>query len=496
MAAADTLLPGEFSRPGRRLLAAAASAAFYFLLAWFLWSFALSVGDRHLRLGFIAALGFLGAWRYGWLLLNLIRATTYRLVKFPALRARAAALPDARAFPADLFLIIPTYREQPWVTRRMLTSVLREAETIPSRIHLFMATGGPGEDAIIRDELARHHVPARVNVEFLRQNGKRDGMAASLRRAARHAGPDAIVALMDGDSVLGPGLLRKSLPFFALLPKLGGLTTNNIAVTRGPGWYRQWYALRFALRSRYMCATSLGGRILTLTGRFSLVRGSVAFSREFIDRIEADAIDHWLHGRIEFKTGDDKSTWFTLLKQGWQMIYVPDAWIYCMENAGDTPFVDSIAKMRRWFGNMLRNNGRALALGPDRTGLFAWFSLLDQRISMWTSLVLPTTAILLAIFSTPLVLLYAMVWVLITRCAYLCLLALEGHRMSPLDLPLLLYQQWVGSLVKIQTLSDLRRQKWATARGDHHAEKVDWLAHLQTTAWLGLYALAIAWVML
>jgi len=480
-----------------RLLEAAGSALIYFSLAWFLWEFALRVGDRHVRLGFIAALGTLGIWRYGWLLVNLGRAACYRLVVFPAVRARANALDDTQAFPSQVHFIIPSYREQPWVTRRMLASVVREAATIPSHSRLYVATGGEDEDAVVRTEISALPANNRLSLHLLRQDGKRSGMARALRTAAHDSTEtDCLVVLMDGDTVLGPGLLRRSLPLFALDAQLGGLTTNNLAVTRGPAWYRQWYALRFALRNRYMCSTALGGKVLTLTGRFSVVRGAVAFGTEFIDRVENDFIDHWLHGRIDFKTGDDKSTWFTLLRQGWRMTYVPDAFIHCMENAGARPLVESAGKMRRWFGNMLRNNGRALSLGPARTGLFTWLSLLDQRISMWTSLVLPTTAVLLAVLVSPVVLLYALIWVLITRFAYLCVLALEGHRMSVLDVPLLLYQQWFGSLIKIQTLANLRRQKWAAARGDQAGELRDWLAHFQTALWLVCYVLIVAWMAL
>ncbi len=490
--------PAERISRFRHFTETAASALIYFSLAWFLWEFALGVGDRHVRLGFVAALGTLGAWRYGWLLLNLARAAYYRLVVFPATRARAEALPETRAFPAQVHFIIPTYREQPWVTRRMLASVIREAATIPSRVHLYAATGGEDEDAVVRTAFEQGRPGAGVSLELMRQDGKRSGMALALRAAARAHGADgeSLVVLMDGDTVLGPGLLRKSLPLFALSRRLGGLTTNNVAVTRGPAWYRQWYALRFALRNRYMCSVALAGKVLTLTGRFSVVRGGIAFGEEFIGRVESDFVEHWLHGRIDFKTGDDKSTWFTLLRQGWQMTYVPDAWIYCMEDAGRQPLRESVGKMRRWFGNMLRNNGRALALGPAHTGLFTWLSLLDQRISMWTSLALPTTAILLAVLVSPVSLLYFVIWVLITRFAYLCALALEGHRIGTFDLPLLLYQQWVGSLIKIQTLNNLRLQRWTTSRGGQNEVRVDWLSHLQTALWLGFYVLIVAWMVL
>jgi glycosyltransferase Alg8 len=196
------------------------------------------------------------------------------------------------------------------------------------------------------------------------------------------------------------------------------------------------------------------------------------------------------------KTGDDKSSWFCLLSQGWEMLYVPDAWIYCMENAGPQPMRESIGKMRRWFGNMLRTNGRALALGPRRVGFFAWLLLLDQRVSMWTSLVMPTTCVLLAIAISPVIPLYFLIWILLSRLIYLFSLVLEGHSLSPTDLPLLLYQQWVGSFVKIQAMSDLRKQRWGAARGDDASGSSVIFARMQTGLWLACFILLVAAIVL
>ena len=67
--------------------------------------------------------------------------------------------------------------------------------------------------------------------------------------------------------------------------------------------------------------------------------------------------------------------------------------------------------MRRWFGNMLRTNGRALALSPTRIGPFAWWSILDQRVSMWTTLTAPVGIVLFSVFVDPLI-----------AVAYICLL--------------------------------------------------------------------------
>ncbi len=440
-------------------------------------------------------LGFVGIARYGWLAINLVRAFLYRFHAFPGLREAASRLPDP--FPERVHFIIPTYKEKPWVTRVMLESIVRESARIPSRVDLYITTGGPDEDEVMRRVLESCPDNDRMRVYLMRQSGKRSGMAYALRAVARNnpGHTDGIVVLMDGDTLMGPDILVKTLPFFRLLPRLGGLTTNSVSSTVGPQWYRDWYTIRFALRNRYMCSVSLSHKILTLTGRFSLIRSSLATSRSFIERLERDFTEDWTYGRIDFKTGDDKSTWYELLKDGWDMLYVPDATIYSLENASSTPVSESIGKMRRWFGNMLRNNGRAIALGPVRTGVFPWFSLLDQRISMWTSLVLPLSIPFMLIKGDLSVFFFLLIWILGTRSAYLIALGFEGHRPRVSDLALLLFQQWVGSFIKIQTFSDLRRQKWGAARGDARTDS-SFFGHLQTAIWLLIFILALAWLIL
>ena len=102
-------------------------------------------------------------------------------------------------------------------------------------------------------------------------------------------------------------------------------------------------------------------------------------------------------GRFVFLPADDKSTWFWLLKNGYQMIYLPDIIVTTVEQPPSERFVTAAAMlMTRWFGNMLRTNARALRLGPSRTGWFVWWSVLDQRLSMWTCL----TGLVIALLAT------------------------------------------------------------------------------------------------
>src|SRR5262249_46786459 len=114
--------------------------------------------------------------------------------------------------------------------------------------------------------------------------GKRDALAQGFRSIAADA-PDAraVVAVVDGDSVLRPGILRQTAPYFSLLPRVGALTTNEFCRVEGGTWFTQWHRLRFAQRHLNMCSMALSRRVLTLTGRMSLFRASVVTHPEFID---------------------------------------------------------------------------------------------------------------------------------------------------------------------------------------------------------------------
>ena len=58
--------------------------------------------------------------------------------------------------------------------------------------------------------------------------GKRDGLARALRAISLQApATGAVVLVVDGDTILPPGCLARTLPFFRLLPDLAALTTDE-----------------------------------------------------------------------------------------------------------------------------------------------------------------------------------------------------------------------------------------------------------------------------
>jgi len=450
-----------------RLLRAIPIVAFYFALAFMIYIY-LPDRAREIPLESLAVLGLIGMWRYLWLITHCIRATIYEYLAYPRMQFRASQIPEDEKYPDRMFFLIPTFKEKEKVTRKMLQSVLSELAAIPSQATIIVNAGAPDEDDIFREVFADFPNTDNIEMIFVRQQGgKRQGMADSLYALADlNIGDSDVLALMDGDTVLGRGILDKCLPLFALYPKVDAITTDNISVTEGNWLYRKWYTLRFSMRHRYMKSLSLSKQLQVLTGRFSLFRARECIKPEFIANLENDRIKHWLHGEIKFVTGDDKSTWYTLLKQGSQMLYVPDAIIYCMEDSGPEPVRMSIKKMHRWFGNMLRNNGRAIGLGLGCQSPFVWWCHVDQRLSMFTSLLGPVSALWACIWLSWYYLLVYAIIVLVVRTLYLVILILEGHRLSFVDIPMLLYTQWIGSIVKIYTLFHLHQQKWDSHRTD------------------------------
>ncbi len=414
-------------------------------------------------------LGLFGLWRYGWQVIHLIRHWIYMRRVFPRLRAEADSHPHP--WPGNLYVVVPSFREMPEVSEQVFRSIVRELSSLPCQVILVANVGSKEEMRLISGVVSSEPGGSRIELKLMLQHrGKRQAIGQALRTVARMANDPFrhsdserdLCVLMDGDSLLGKGTFKKCIPFFASNPRLGALSTNNRALPLDVNTVlHDWYNLKFAQRHHVFASHSLSRRVLTLTGRCSMFRMSAIMNEEFIDTVENDHVEHWLFGRIPFLMGDDKSTWYMLLRKGWEMLYVPDAMVWAIEERNGYFFPTSVSLMHRWFGNMLRTNGRALAVGPKPMGFFIWWCILDQRFTVWTPLVGPISAILLAMANTPYFILFYVIWAIITRLTMLWFYVLEGSPMQILHLPLMLYNQWWGSIIKIRCLHNLARQHWS-----------------------------------
>jgi len=417
-------------------------------------------------------LGGIGLWRYSWWMIHVIRSIIYGNFVYPHRSKMAAKLWNSGWRPKQLFFMMTTFNEVRTITEKVLQTILTECDEINIPTKLFVGTGSQYDEDIIENFFQDKKISYLFEVIMVRQiqPGKRYAIGETLR-AIQSDGltlNDPVI-FMDGDTYFMPGCLRKCLPFFELYPKMQALTTYEQAVIlNGPLWMKKWLEMRFAQRDFTMQSYALSNKIMTLTGRMSIFRGKHVLEKSFVDVIENDHLDHWLWGNFRFLSGDDKSTWYYLLKAGAQMMYVPDATTITIENITGNSLDRMIENLRRWCGNTLRNGQRAINLGPRKVGFFIWWCLIDQRISIWTMLVGHMIILLLCFTKTPAFLLVAILWIAFSRLCTSMVLYYYAKKID-ISFPLILYfNQLLSAVIKVYILFRLPRQKWKN-RGDQRA---------------------------
>jgi len=396
---------------------------------------------------FIFLVGAVGIWRYSMGATHFIRGMIFLYLVYPYLRRKVQKLGKA-ADPSHVYLMVTSFRIDALTTAQVYSSVIREAIDCGFPTTVVCSLVEKSDELLVKSLWAKYNPPGHVTLDIVRiaGTGKRDGLAYGFRAISRMLPDDnAVVAVIDGDTVLAEGVVRKTVPWFKLYPNVGGLTTNEFCEVRGGYIMSEWHKLRFAQRHINMCSMALSKRVLTMTGRMSMFRASVVTNPEFIADVESDSLMHWRLGRFKFLTGDDKSSWFSLMRLGYDTFYVPDAAINTVEHPPEKSFVKASRKlMYRWYGNNLRQNSRALGLGLKRLGLFTSIVLLDQRVSMWTSLLGLTVAVIASFkFGLQFLLVY-LLWIGITRLILTIMLLCSGHNVGP-AYPLILYYNQISA---------------------------------------------------
>ncbi len=420
---------------------------------------------------FVFAIGLIAVWRVSWWALMVLRAGYYSRVVFPRLRQRADNIWQQGWRPDNLHFMMTTFREDREITEYVVRSIVAQVRELGCPATLWLGSGDPSDEKIIISLLKTICDDVDLKLKIVRQNqpGKRMAIGLVLRAMSR-AGirSDDMVVFMDGDFILAPGAIRNCLTLFASDPELQAVTTDEDVICRGPRWIQSMLAMRFAQRRIAMSSHAVSGRVLTLTGRMSVFRARHVVTNEFIRLVEADYLQHWLWGNFRFLSGDDKSTWFYLLKHNARMLYVPDAMGYTVEIIRGNGLDRMVQNFRRWSGNMLRNGSRAIALGPGKMPLFIWWTLIDQRIIMWTTLIGPTLVLFISTLYEGTFLLSYLLYLAFTRMIF-SLVLFHYARKVDLSFPLLLYfNQVINAAVKVYALFRLAKQRWAN-RGNQKA---------------------------
>ncbi|GHU21770.1 mannuronan synthase [Betaproteobacteria bacterium] len=412
---------------------------------------------------FLLLLGVVGIWRYSMGALHFLRGIFFLYLVYPYYRRKLRKL-GAATDPSHVFLMVTSFRIDALTTAMVYRSVIEDAIACGYPATVVCSIVERSDEQLIKALWEKYAPPERISLIFVRiaGTGKRDGLASGFRAISRRL-PDenAVVAVIDGDSILAPGVIKRTVPWFKLFPNVGGLTTNEFCEVRGGYIMSEWHKLRFAQRHLNMCSMALSKRVLTMTGRMSVFRADVVTNPQFISDVESDHLEHWRLGRFRFLTGDDKSSWYSLMRLGYDTFYVPDAAILTVEHPPDKNFFRASRKlMFRWYGNNLRQNSRALRLGRGRLGFFARLVLFDQRVSMWTCLLGLTVAIIASLKYGVIFLLIYLLWIGITRLGLSLLLVVTGHPVGPAYPLILYYNQIVGAVMKIYVFFRLDRQSW------------------------------------
>lgn len=413
---------------------------------------------------FVFIIGGLAIWRYSWGLTHYLRSLYYRKILFPKWRKTVRGNTDA-LMPSKIYLVMTSFRIETETSCQVVRAAVEEAINCGVETTIIASIVELADEFLYKEIFNSFNPPPHVTLKIVRiaGTGKRDALAQGFRAVSRDMPPaDAVVAVIDGDSMLSAGLLRQSTPFFKLLPEIGALTTDEECILEGHSQLmKSWHDMRFAQRQIVMSSLAASKRVMTLTGRMSIFRADVITHPEFIHHMTNDHLDHWRLGRFKFLTGDDKSSLYWLLERGYAQIYLPDVIVETIEDPPSPHFIKASTQlMFRWFGNMLRTNARVIKLGPKRMPFFVWWAFVDQRLSMWTSLTGPVFVTLLSLkYGFVYWWVYA-VWIAFTRWV-MTLMLLTARPVLSWYYPFLIYfNQIYGALVKTYVVFRLDRQSW------------------------------------
>ena len=422
---------------------------------------------------FMVSMGLLGLWRWTWGGYHLLRAYVYTRVIFPVIRRRAEADPATQG--RHVAVVLLSWKIGDRMNAAVFTNLFKDIQDYSGHGTVVAAISSQQDIEVISFVHRQIDHDGHIRLAFVMQDGtgKRSAMADALAKL-RDMGvpPDCPGILMDGDTLVQPGLLRQTVPILLHQPKVGALTVDNTPLVSGAMIDREWYRLRMAQRHITMSSMAVSGKVLVLTGRWSMFRTQILTHPNFAATLLEDVIYHPRLGRITMLTGDDKSSWRWVVENGWDVTYVPDAVIYCLEALPGKGFLaDTWGLQKRWFGNMVRGGIKALPLGPKKLGWFTYLALIDQKISMWTPLFGVIFFALASLLHDAAFIAVFLLWIALTRTLHSGLVGLIARRWHPVFPLLTYYGQIGGSLIKIFVNHNPNVQKWTrqSTGGDANA---------------------------
>ena len=245
------------------------------------------------QLRHLIPLGFVGLISWSVWLLRFLLSRVYR--------------PVPPGFTAPVSVVVPSYREDPDILDRCLSTWLAED---PDEVIVVPDLADTEVIARLRE---RADADPRLVVVPFAHTGKRSALGAGIRRASRE-----ILVLADSDTRWEPGLLAAVLAPFKN-PRVGGVgTRQNAYLPKTSAWRRVADWMIDVRYLDYVRAQSRAGAVACLSGR------TVAYRRAVVLPVLEHLEDEFFLGRRCVAGDDGRLTWL-VLGSGYQTVYQSSA---------------------------------------------------------------------------------------------------------------------------------------------------------------------------
>jgi cellulose synthase/poly-beta-1,6-N-acetylglucosamine synthase-like glycosyltransferase len=211
--------------------------------------------------------------------------------------------PTPVGFSTSTSVVVPSFREDPAILDRCLTSWLAER---PTEV---IVVPDLADAEVIRRLRARAAVEPRLQVVPFAHQGKRSALGVGIRHARSE-----ILVLADSDTEWRPGLLAAVQAPFAD-PKVGGVgTRQNVYLPETSVWRRVANWMIDVRYLDYVPSQSRGGAVACLSGR------TVAYRRQVVIGVLEHLEREFFLGRRCVSGDDGRLTWL-VLASGYKTVY-------------------------------------------------------------------------------------------------------------------------------------------------------------------------------
>lgn len=381
----------------------------------------------------------IGIWRWSYWLARKVAAGLYE--------------PSDAVWPADkpeptVSVVTPVYNEDPVLFEQAMQSWIANGVT-----EIVAVIDHSNTHDIVNYE--RHYrdnkkLKTKCRLIVTRKPGKRAALCDGIAAATGD-----FIALVDSDTVWGPNVRQKALPYF-LNEKIGGVSVpqriqNPDSVSNVLFdmllWTRYREEIPFLL--------TVGHVFNTLSGRTAIYRREALLNPKY-DNLHALRHEFFLGTRGV--SGDDKRLTHLILEQGWLVDFVSGAVVY---TSGLGKLGEFMKQRLRWTRNSWRADLRAVSSGWVWQHPTLALFMTDRFIQPFFMLIGPLVFAIAIYKHLWIVVVSFLVWWMLSRFVRL-FSYFKNYPKRLIYLPAWIVYTYASALIKIYALGTLIENSWAT----------------------------------